>query len=179
MLYVVRHGQSSFNYNNLICGITNAPLTEAGKEQARLTGERLKGIKFDRVYVSPLDRARDTAQIILQINGSKATPKVDARIIERDAGLMEGEQREADIGGYPSWRPDFDCEKYLYETRQSVVARVKDFLDELGDAYKTENVLIVAHNGIVRAFRYLFEGFSYDEDWIHYGVENAGFVCYE
>ena len=179
MLYVVRHGESVFNYQKLVCGISNVPLTEKGVAQAQKTGEKLKDIKFDYVFVSPLDRAQKTAEIILSVNEHQPpAPVVNQLLIERDAGLWEGDQRDSSTG-YVAWAPDFDCEALGYETRQSVAIRVQAFLEEIGDIYKDKNVLVVAHNGIVRGFRRAFEGISYDEDWLKYGVANAGVVTFE
>ena len=179
MLYVVRHGQSTFNRRGLICGRSNAPLTDIGREQARVAGERLRNIKFDYAFSSPLDRARETAEIILSQNEHK-TPDlvINEHIIERDAGLLEGEQLDLPGKRIPSWAPDFNCEECWYETRESVVERVRAFLSEIGEIYKDKNVLVVAHNGIVRGFRHIFEGLPFELDWLNYGVENAGFVVY-
>ena len=180
MLYVVRHGQSTFNYVGLICGRSNSPLTNKGREQAILAGEKLKEVKFDLAFSSPLDRARETAEIILSKNEHK-TPEIviNEHIIERDAGLLEGEQLDLPGKRIPSWAPDFNCEEYWYETRESVVERVRAFLSEIGEIYKDKSVLVVAHNGIVRGFRHIFEGLPFELDWLNYGVENAGFVVYE
>ena len=178
MLYVVRHGESVFNRHHIVCGISNVPLTDKGVMQAQKTGEVLKDVKFDYVFVSPLERAQKTAEIILSLNEhNPPKPIVNPLIRERDAGLWEGDQR--DKSPYPAWGPDFDCEAHGYETRQSVVARVQAFLEEIGDIYKDKNVLVVAHNGVVRGFKRVFEGIPYEEDWLKYGVENAGVVTFE
>ena len=59
--YVTRHGQTAWNRENLVCGITDLPLDETGREQARQTAQKLKDTHLDRVIVSPLLRARQTA----------------------------------------------------------------------------------------------------------------------
>ena len=45
---------------------SNPPLTELGREQARLTSEFMRGFKIDAFFASPLDRAYNTAEIIAQ-----------------------------------------------------------------------------------------------------------------
>ena len=62
--YVTRHGQTAWNRENIVCGITDLPLDETGVEQARQTAQRLKDTPIDRVIVSPLLRARQTAELI-------------------------------------------------------------------------------------------------------------------
>ena len=62
-LYFVRHGETVWNVANKICGMTDSPLTEKGREQARQTGELVKnsGLRIDEILYSPLSRAADTA----------------------------------------------------------------------------------------------------------------------
>lgn len=64
--YFVRHGQTVWNVENKICGATDSPLTEHGREQAKETGRKIieDGIKADEILCSPLSRAADTARII-------------------------------------------------------------------------------------------------------------------
>lgn len=64
-LYAIRHGQSAANAVQAHAGWAQVPLTELGREQAAKTGELLKGMEFDRVIVSDLLRAKETAQIAL------------------------------------------------------------------------------------------------------------------
>lgn len=56
-LYVTRHGQTAWNRENIVCGVTDLPLDETGMEQARETARKLKDTPIDRVIVSPLLRA--------------------------------------------------------------------------------------------------------------------------
>ena len=75
--YVTRHGQTAWNRENIVCGITDLPLDETGVEQARQTAQRLKDTPIDRVIVSPLLRARQTAELICQ--GRNLPVTIDAR----------------------------------------------------------------------------------------------------
>ena len=89
--YVTRHGQTAWNRENLVCGITDLPLDETGREQARQTAQKLKDTHLDRVIVSPLLRARQTAELICQ---GRALPlSVDARVREQNYGIYEGVSR--------------------------------------------------------------------------------------
>lgn len=78
-LYIVRHGQSESN-----AGIDaeDPALTETGKEQARLTGETLQNVRFDRVYTSHLTRAVQTAAAILTAQQSEATLEILPELAE-------------------------------------------------------------------------------------------------
>ena len=63
--FVARHGQNVDNENGILNGHRDLPLTALGEEQARILGNFLKDadIAFDRIYSSPLERAKRTADI--------------------------------------------------------------------------------------------------------------------
>ena len=63
-LYIVRHGQTGYNIDNKVCGISNVELTDLGKQQAIKAREQLEDQKIDCIFASPLQRAYDTAKII-------------------------------------------------------------------------------------------------------------------
>ncbi|GMU41737.1 MAG: phosphoglycerate mutase [Chloroflexota bacterium] len=61
---LVRHGQSRGNSRGIIQGWLDEPLTEAGEAQARLVAARLREMRVDALYASPLARARATAEAV-------------------------------------------------------------------------------------------------------------------
>jgi broad specificity phosphatase PhoE len=61
--YFVRHGETLLNAAHIRQGAEGA-LSDRGKEQARLTGERLKLFPIDIILASPFDRTKETAAII-------------------------------------------------------------------------------------------------------------------
>lgn len=82
-LYVIRHGQTNDNVNNIINGRSNEELNETGKEQARQMKNKIEALDIDLIICSPLIRTKQTANII----NSKNIPVIfDERIIERDTG---------------------------------------------------------------------------------------------
>ena len=66
-LYLVRHGQTELNVQNILQGWQDSPLTERGREQALATRTTFaaRGVAFDHVYSSPLGRARRTTELIV------------------------------------------------------------------------------------------------------------------
>lgn len=66
-LYLVRHGQTELNVQNILQGWHDSPLTARGREQALATRAAFeaRGISFDHAYSSPLGRARHTAELIV------------------------------------------------------------------------------------------------------------------
>ena len=85
MIYIVRHGQTNDNVIGRYGGRIDTPLNQKGIKQAYELHEKLKNDKFDKVFVSPLQRAYQTADIICSNEKIK-----DERIIERDNGKLEG-----------------------------------------------------------------------------------------
>ena len=62
-VYLARHGETAWTISHQHTGRTDMPLTERGEHNARGLGERLRGLTFDRVFVSPLRRARRTCEL--------------------------------------------------------------------------------------------------------------------
>ena len=61
-LILVRHGQTDWNLKHLMQGMTDIPLDETGKMQAFNVKEKLKNVKLDICFSSPLSRAIETAK---------------------------------------------------------------------------------------------------------------------
>ena len=94
-IYILRHGTTEWNNKRLIQGQTDIPLDEFGILMAKETGKGLntKGIKFDRVYSSPLSRAYETAKIILEsytLENNIPSIITDDRLKELSFGFMDG-----------------------------------------------------------------------------------------
>ena len=70
-VYFTRHGQTVWNVENKICGVTDSPLTDLGRSQARALGRQLAddGHGITHILCSPLSRAHETAQIIAAETG--------------------------------------------------------------------------------------------------------------
>ncbi len=87
----VRHGESVGNAENRFQGQSDYPLSEKGRQQARALAEVwfAEGINFDTVIASPLERARETAEIISARLGLSAV-ELDPIWLERDNGKRSG-----------------------------------------------------------------------------------------
>jgi len=81
-------------------GVTDLPLTSQGEENARKLGRRLNGMTFARVWVSPLQRARQTCELA----GFWPAALVDSDLVEWNYGIYEG-RRTAEIRAErPDWQ---------------------------------------------------------------------------
>lgn len=85
-LYLCRHGDTAWSPSRRLAGRTDIPLTEHGEANARQLGRRLSQVHFDRILVSPLLRARRTAELA----GFAQVAVVDDRLAEMNFGDYEG-----------------------------------------------------------------------------------------
>jgi broad specificity phosphatase PhoE len=98
-LYLCRHGDTEWSGYRRLAGRTDLPLVEHGEQNARRLGERLRSISFERVLVSPLARARRTAELALP----RVTPVVDERLLEMSFGRYEGMTVQEIRTEHPGW----------------------------------------------------------------------------
>lgn len=175
MLYVARHGQTTWNVAERISGLSDVPLTEMGQKQAQALAEEVSHLErpITRIIHSPLQRAKDTAQAVADRNNLPMT--ADRRLLEMDYG---------DFDGMPQATPAFQKARLQFAQRfpngESVLdtyARVVPLLEEvLADE---ENVyLLVCHNGLIRAIRNYFEPVT-NEEFFKLRTPNATLVALE
>ena len=96
---LVRHGETEWSASGKHTGRTDIPLTETGERKARALKERLKGFTFDRVFTSPLQRARRTCELAWL--GERA--KVDPDLLEWNYGDYEGRKTSEIHADRPGW----------------------------------------------------------------------------
>jgi hypothetical protein len=98
-LYLMRHGETAWSLSGQHTGRTDIPLTEQGEQDARKLAERLRAVKFSRVFTSPLQRARRTCELA----GLGEIAEIEPDLAEWDYGDYEG-QRPIDIrNARPDW----------------------------------------------------------------------------
>lgn len=172
--YFIRHGQSQWNVENKICGATDIPLTQQGREQAKITAKKIleQNINADRILYSPLSRAKDTALIISEITKIPADEEI--LLFEQNFGKYEGTPRDG---------LDFlDAKKQFinnYEGGESMfklVHRIYSLIDRLKQDDKT--YILVAHNGISRIIHSYFYEMT-NEGFASFGIKNCEIMTYE
>lgn len=154
-ILLVRHGESVGNAEERLQGQTDFPLTEHGRLQARVLGLWLlgRGAVWDRVYVSPLTRARQTAEILNDLLGG-STPVIEPALAEIRAGVIEGLRYEEICERYPHYperRIDElgDFAEFGGESYEDVQRRASDFRRRLESNHfePPQRVLLVGHGG--------------------------------
>ena len=152
-LYAARHGETVANLENRLCGKdVDSPLTQEGIAQARLLGESLRGIPFDKVYSSPLQRAVATVKIAL---GESCEICVDGRLAEIGLGVMDGLTYEEAAEKYPASGMLFFSKPSSYkapsggEPIEAVMERVSSFLAGL-ESQEGKTVFVQTHGYLLR-----------------------------
>ena len=173
-LYVVRHGQTQWNLENKVCGRTDLPLTELGKEQACKLAQRTKELHIDRIVSSPLLRARQTAAPTAEQFG--LTIEVDVRLIEQDYGIYEGVDRFDE--GFLNNKRHFAFRYPGGESMMDVAYRVYSLLEDLKQDQDSRGILLLCHGGVCRVIRTYFENMT-NEEYFHYSEENGAIREYD
>ena len=175
-VYVVRHGESEGNAQRNHSGWGPFELTEKGRAQADESGKVLRGIAFDRIFVSDLVRTQQTAAILLPDRISDFELREEIR--EYNTGWMVGHRFDdlaAEYGEkYTSCRANGDFTSMGGEDPDHFVARVGKFMGELekiaeqNEEGKPLNIAVVAHAGVLRCIGELLTGAPYRENrWMN------------
>ncbi|MGN0612589.1 MAG: histidine phosphatase family protein [Porcipelethomonas sp.] len=167
-IYFTRHGQTIWNVENKICGVTDIGLTDKGRSQAKELGRKIhnKKLAIDEILYSPLIRAAETAKYISEITGIPA--RAEQRLKEQCFGKYEGTPRNGEE--FKAAKQHFIDSFEGGETMFRLAQRIYNLLDDLREDEKT--YLLVAHNGISRVIRSYFYDMS-NEEYADFGIRNC------
>lgn len=157
-IYMIRHGETHWNIGKRLQGQSDIALNEFGRELAIKTGEGLRDITFDVVYSSPLSRAYETAQLVLEDSGIDIIK--EPKIQEISFGVFEGLCCMGDNSNVPD--PKFH---YFFSKPEAYVAPeggepIREFCQRIGGflegmfsdpQLQDKTILLVSHGGAIRA----------------------------
>jgi len=145
-LWLMRHGETEWSLSGAHTSRTDIPLTDHGRKRAEELRDYLKGTKFDVVFTSPMQRARETCKIA----GLGDVAKVDDGLKEWDYGVYEGKttaQIRAEVPGWSVWKNEIvggETVDHVGERADGVIARA------LAAAPAGGKVALFAHAHILR-----------------------------
>jgi 2,3-bisphosphoglycerate-dependent phosphoglycerate mutase len=161
LLVLLRHGQSDWNLKNLFTGWKDPDLTEAGVEEAKAAGRRLKarGLAFDVAFTSALTRAQHTLDLTLAELGQTGLPITrDQALNERDYGDLSGLNKDEARQRWGEeqvhvWRRSYDVPPPGGESLKDTVARALPYYCQhiLPAVLRGERTLVAAHGNSLRA----------------------------
>lgn len=140
-IYLARHGETDWSKSGRHTGRTDIPLTAKGESDAVRIGNRLQGVTFTHVLMSPLTRARRTCEL------AGFAGVVDPGLMEWDYGEYEGLKSAEIRERNPGWElfrdgcPGGESVQAITERVDGVVHRLKAL---------SGNVLVFAHGHLLR-----------------------------
>ncbi|QGU00262.1 Phosphoglycerate mutase family protein [Candidatus Syntrophocurvum alkaliphilum] len=160
-VFLLRHGETNWNYEQRYQGHTDIPLNDIGKEQARTVGKYLyKKEKIEAIYCSDLSRTKETAEIIADY--LRLQVKCDARFREMSFGDWEGKTFTEVHNNY---KEEFN--EWVKDTLNTVVPGSKESFTQVRERAFTSleeiskkhngNVLIVTHGGVIKTLLYYID----------------------
>lgn len=167
----IRHGKTEMNRKKLFAGAIDCSLSNEGMEEARAAKKAIGDIKFDKVYISPMKRTAQTAEIM------DVCWKTDDRIKEMNFGIFEGLSYDKALSSYENemkcWEDDFINYRIPQgESLMDVYLRVCDFMDSIAD--EKGRILVITHKGVINcALSSIFGG---PEHYYRFSADNCRFT---
>lgn len=149
-LLLIRHGQTEWARSGRHTGLTDLPLLPEGEDASRASAPLLAEFDIVAAFVSPLQRARRTAELI-----GIADPRVDPDLVEWDYGGYEGlstPQIRERTGGerWTVWDDGVVPGDTPGETIEQVAARARAVIDRAAPDLQRGDVVLVGHGQMLR-----------------------------
>lgn len=168
-LYIIRHGETTWNKEKRLQGQSDIELNEYGVELAKITSEALKNIDFRYIFSSPLKRAYHTAEILRRNRDVYIV--TDDRIKEACFGINEGLPPNEVTADFHLF---FDApDKYIPakggETYEQICSRSQDFIENVLIPLSLKdpdcNVLITSHGALIKSMLIYFKHLQIKNIW--------------
>ena len=157
LVYLARHGQTLLNESDVLRGLADPPLDEAGQDQARRLGTALGLRGLSAVVASPLLRARQTAQPVADRAGLAVA--TDQCLVDRDYGPWTGISRDVVTARWGS----VDRAPGV-EPRPAVRNRAVKGLTDIARRHSGGTVVVVSHDAVNRQVLVAFDAGLGDPD---------------
>jgi probable phosphoglycerate mutase len=180
MLYVMRHGKTDWNAKHKLQGKTDIPLNDEGRMMAENAREKYADVHFDVCYCSPLVRAKETAQIVLE--GRNIPIIYDERLTEISFGIYEGVEYRLQMPDCPVNVLFKEPEKYTTsvggaESLPELYSRTGEFIKDIIEPQLQEgkDILIVGHGTMNLSIICQIQNIPVENFWST-GIENCKLI---
>jgi probable phosphoglycerate mutase len=153
LLYCIRHAESSYNAEGRIQGHLDVSLSDMGRRQSEAVADVLAPLPIDAVFVSPLRRAKETAEPIVRAVGRPPQPLRE--LIEINVGIFQGKRRDelsrlhpAEMAQWSSGDPDYIIPGG--ESRRDLMRRGQAALQRIAECGHRQ-VVVVSHGALLAA----------------------------
>jgi probable phosphoglycerate mutase len=162
-IFLIRHGATVLTAEDRFAGATDVELSDEGREQARLLGERLSTEEVAAIYASPLGRTVETAKIIAAPHGLEVQKRDGLREISH--GRWEQMTRREVEEKFPEEAAAWEEDPYTFaplggESGLAVTARALPVLLEIVRTHRGANVIVVSHKATIRLLLSSLLGFD-------------------
>jgi len=170
---LLRHGQTDWNVDMRLQGISDIPLNDFGRQQAVVAAEVLKTQGWQSIISSPLSRAFETAQIVGSAMGLEDI-KIQQLLLERSFGVAEGMT-------YDQWKLDFTHGHNAEdsETISELDARVLRLLEELAQSCAGTRTLTVSHGALIRRIIHIVSNGEFPRDGERFGNASLTVIAHD
>lgn len=178
-LIFIRHGESEKNIKDInSCSLNKYPLTEKGRSEVKKMVGKITE-KIDFIFVSPMLRARETAEILNK--KFKVELIIDPLLSEYDYGEWNDKtnkyllENNVDYRKYKQLKSKEDKFNYklgrIGESRKEIGKRIRKFINKIIKEYSDKNILVVSHGGINAAICRALNNCNIDEYFIQEGID--------
>jgi probable phosphoglycerate mutase len=152
VIFLARHGETTWNKDRRFQGQEDVPLNDLGREQARALAEVAAGHDLAALYASPLARARETAEIVGARLGLPVA--TDDRLMESDVGDWQGLYKADIERDQPEAWAAFGAagEDFRFPGGESLAEQQRRVIAALVDITQAHRLpaLVVCHRGVIR-----------------------------
>lgn len=153
-IYLVRHMETEANVSRHLQGQSDTAPSETGLMQLKWLGERFDNISIDKIYTSPLNRAKITAQAVR--GGRNISIVEDKRLMEIDLGDMENTYIPTMETTHPEQFVSINSKLHTLsapngENVEQVHARMSKVLNDIVKNNNGKTVVIVSHGLAIQA----------------------------
>jgi broad specificity phosphatase PhoE len=172
VLGLLRHGQTDWNVEMRLQGISDIPLNAAGRIQVELASPKITTQSWDVILTSPLSRAVETAEIVRRSASHLDVLPLEL-LVERSFGVAEGLT-------YEEWREQFGVTAHAdgSETIDALTLRVRNLLDHIASEYPGKRVLAVSHGAFIRRVINVVSGGEFPREGERFGNASLSKIVY-
>lgn len=158
-IYFIRHGKTEWNLQHRFQGANgDSNLLPSSYREIKLLANSLAGIKFAKIYASPIKRARVTALELARHLNDHPRVSLLSRLKEFDLGKMEGMKYEEVAERYPISADNFHYHPEKYDAQEiggedypQLLARMVPAIKTMVQNHPDENILVVSHGAALTA----------------------------
>lgn len=176
-IYLIRHAESDGNIAKKLCGHTNSDVTERGMIQLSNLSERFKAVQIDKIYASPLKRAKKTAEAVNRFHGLDIT--FDDNLKELYAGDWEAQPYDVLKKDYKDDYEIWCSYPHLFkspngESMAECYERIVNEVKKLAGSNDGKTIVIVSHGCVLRNLMCYLKGLPHEKLGSLSYMENTG-----